>query len=438
MPQTDIPAEETKLVLNDELVSDEMNDIISYRPHWIIRWGITLMALVISSLLLVSWFIQYPDVVTSQLYLVAVNAPKKVVARTDGKLEKLFVSNGTVVKKNQILAFLQSTGNHPEVLDIRDWVTQTERGIQNDHLEYLEQSPLPGWSSLGELQPVYVEFELVYQETLQVLEHGFYPQKMQTLNQDLTYLADQDKILGKQKELLQQDYELQKTDFTAHEKLVNGKAMAPLELGQDQSKLIAKASSIEQLEAQLLNQKVNRLSKQKEILELNKQIADQRSKFTSALYRFKSQIDEWINRYVVLAPDEGRIQFISSLQQNQNIQNGQDLFFVAPDNRSFYGEIVARQAGIGKIKTNQKVIIKLESYPSSEYGYLNGKVEYISPFPVRDSSFVIRVALPEGMKTNYNKVLPYKNNLRAVAEIITKDRRLLERFTSQISDAIRR
>jgi hypothetical protein len=32
------------------------------------------------------------------------------------------------------------------------------------------------------------------------------------------YLAEQDKILGKQKELLRQDYELQKADFKAHEK----------------------------------------------------------------------------------------------------------------------------------------------------------------------------------------------------------------------------
>ncbi len=350
MPQTNIPAEESKLIVDDELVSDEINDIISYRPHWIIRWGITLMASVIAGLLLISWFIQYPDVLSSQLYLVAVNGPKKVVSRTDGKLEKLFVSNGMAVKKNQILAFLQSAGNHQEVLNMQNWVAKTELGIQNNHLEYLGQSPLPGWSSLGELQQLYLEFELVYQETLQVLKHGFYPQKMQTLNQDLNYLADQDKILGKQKELIRQDYELQKADFKAHEKLVDGKAMAPLELGQDKSKLIAKASSVEQLEAQLLNQKVSRLSKQKEIMELNKQIADQRSRFTSALFRFKSQINEWINRYVVLAPDDGRVQFISTLQQNQNIQNGQDLLFVAPDNHSFYGEIMASQAGIGKIK----------------------------------------------------------------------------------------
>ena len=78
MPHTNIPVEDhnknssrtNSELSGDELVSDEIRDIITYQPHWIIRWGITIMALVISGMLLVSWFIQYPDVVTSQLYLI--------------------------------------------------------------------------------------------------------------------------------------------------------------------------------------------------------------------------------------------------------------------------------------------------------------------------------------------------------------------------------
>ncbi|MGB4775227.1 MAG: HlyD family efflux transporter periplasmic adaptor subunit [Daejeonella sp.] len=427
-----------KLVPDDELISDEIRDIISHQPHWIIRRGIMLMALVVGSLLILSWFVQYPDVTKAPLYLVAVNSPKKVVSRTEGKLEKLLVNTGALVKKNQTLAFLQSTGNHQEVLNMRNWVIQTELNIQNNQLGTLANTPLPGWNSLGELQQAYVEFEPLYQETLQILGHGFYLQKMQALNQDLAYLSEQDKTLQRQKELLRQDYELQKTELKAQEKLVSGKAMAPLELGQAKSKLIGKASAIEQLEAQMLNQKGARLNKQKEILELNKQISDQRNRFTSALFQFKSKIDEWVNRYVVLAPEQGRLQFISSLQQNQNIQNGQELFFIAPENSSFYGEIIAGQTGIGKIEEKQQVIIRLDSYPSSEFGYIYGIVEYVSPFPLRDSSFVIRIALPKGMKTSYGKIIPYKNNLKAEAEIITKNRRLFERFTSQLSEIIRR
>jgi len=48
---------------NPELISDEVREIISYRPHWIIRKGNTIFLIVIVFLLGLTWFIKYPDIV---------------------------------------------------------------------------------------------------------------------------------------------------------------------------------------------------------------------------------------------------------------------------------------------------------------------------------------------------------------------------------------
>jgi len=93
---------------------------------------------------------------------------------------------------------------------------------------------------------------------------------------------------------------------------------------------------------------------------------------------------------------------------------------------------MAPQKGLGKIKTGQKVMIKVESYPHEEYGYVQGVVNYISAMPSRRDSFLVKVDLPKGLQTNYNKELFFRNNLAAGAEIITDDRRLFDRLTGQL------
>jgi len=94
--------------------------------------------------------------------------------------------------------------------------------------------------------------------------------------------------------------------------------------------------------------------------------------------------------------------------------------------------LMASQKGLGKIKTGQKVILKADSYPSTEFGYLSGVVKYISNIPNRRDSFTVKVYLVKGLQTNYNQTIFFRNNLSAQAEIITDERRLLDRLLGQL------
>jgi HlyD family secretion protein len=98
----------------------------------------------------------------------------------------------------------------------------------------------------------------------------------------------------------------------------------------------------------------------------------------------------------------------------------------------FYAELTVGQNGLGKIKTGQPVMLKLESYPGNEFGYIKGSVNYISNIPSRRDSFLIQVHLPKGLQTNYNNVILFRNNLSAKAEIITDDRRMFDRLVGQL------
>jgi len=323
-------------------------------------------------------------------------------------------------------------------LSLQAWVKETGQLLNNGKLDVLASRTLPLKSALGELQRSYYEFHDRYIRLQQTFAGGFYQQKQTVLQNDLRFMEEQLRVLANQRALAAQDYELQKTEYQTNLRLEQEKVIAPLELGREKSKLLAKANALRSIESQILSYQSGEQAKRREILELDREASDYQQQFSSALFQFASEIDAWVARYMVIAPESGQLEYITALQKNQFVTVNQELFYIAPANTGFYGEAIVSQAGMGKLRPGQEVIVELDSYPAQEYGFLHGSVENISPFPVRDNSFVVRIQLPQGMKTSYGKMLPYKNNLQAKARIITEDKRLLERMLHMLRQTFMR
>jgi len=93
------------------------------------------------------------------------------------------------------------------------------------------------------------------------------------------------------------------------------------------------------------------------------------------------------------------------------------------------GTLTIPQDNAGKIKVGQRVLIKFQSYPFEEYGMVEGVVSSIPQLSTQDNkSFFALVKLPNGLKTNHNRLLTYSYGMTANAEIITEDLRLIERI----------
>jgi multidrug resistance efflux pump len=417
---------------HNQLLSDEVQEVISYRPHWIVRKGNSFFFIIIFSLLALTWLIKYPDVINGSARLVALNPPKLINSKVQGKLVKLFVTNEQEVQIDQHLGYMESTSAYDEVMSLQQWVEQTIIKISESNYETVISNPLPRLSNLGELQYYYHQFQNELIETKQTLSNGYYQKKKNSLQKDLQYLGNLKSDATDQKQLLELDKELQNAEYKAYEKLAKEKVIAPLELNQYKSKMIAKEQGLKQINTQITNSEISRHAKQKELLDLEKTIADQQQKFYSGLLDLKSEIEKWIQQYVLVASENGKVLFISSLQENELISNGQSLFYIQPPQTQFYAELMAGQKGLGKIKPGQKVMLKVESYPSNEFGYLKGTVSYVSGLANRRDSFLVKVDLPKGLKTNYNKTLFFRNDMSARAEIITDNRKLFDRLAGQL------
>ena len=155
----------------------------------------------------------------------------------------------------------------------------------------------------------------------------------------------------------------------------------------------------------------------------------------STYQSLRSNIAAWEQKYVLKAPFDGRVEFLKFIADGQFVEAGESIFGIIPKENHIYGQVLLPASGAGKVKQNSKVVIELENYPYMEYGYIEGYVSSISLVTQTQKTekstvetYLINVELPNGLTTNYEEVLDFKYELGGTADMIVKDRRLIERL----------
>lgn len=418
------------------LRSDAMNEIISRKPGFISRWALLFFLLVLSLLISTTWFISYPDVIKTRATLIATNAPKELISQQGGRLIKLFAHNSQIVSSGEILAFIESTANHVQIIQLSKMLDSTIDDLQKNNTQFIVPRFAINLEQLGEVQQGYQLFISFYQQFADYLQDGYYLRKKDVLGEDLVYLLKNYAILKQQKELILKDLHLSEESFKSIEQLYKDRVISKQDSRIEQSKLLNKQLSIPQINATLLNNESQQREKQKEITELEHSISIQKTIFLQATQTLKSLLDDWEKKYLIKAPVSGKLTFLLPIQENEYIKSGKSLGFVAPVNSQYYAEITIPQYNFGKTDTNQVVQLRFDAYPYQEYGFVEGRIKYISDIPT-DSGFVAHVKIPLGLITNHKREVKYRDGFKAEALIITKDMRLTERFYYTLSSALK-
>lgn len=413
----------------DGLYSNEVREIISHKPVWLVRNGIGLFFIVIAALCSLSFFIYYPDIIKAPVRIVGKNLPKQIVSRAEAKLLNLNAKENTIVQAGAVLAVLQSNADYTQVTALENWIALAEKNINSE--TYPQLPKLPQLSSLGDLQKNYQDVALQLYQLGWSAPSGYYAQRTAAIQKDLQVIDELKTNANKQKALIGKDLALQQNLLRINEEMVKEKVLAPLDLNKDQSAVIAKEQQLVQNDAGTLNQSASIIAKQKELVEIEKSRKDIVQNFKTALFNTKTAIADWKNKYLIIAAETGKVQFSSYFQENSWIKMGQELFYIVPEQPMLFAEVAASQQNFGKIQKGQKVNIALNGFPRTEFGVLKGTVEFIPSVPYKDTAYLLKVQLTKGLITNYNKQLHFTNNLTGTAEIITADASLAERLVYQ-------
>jgi hypothetical protein len=171
-------------IIEPDIHSEDLQEIISKPPSWLLQWGIMFILFTILILLGMSVFIKYPEMVNAPVKFNTEEAPKIVSAKIAGNLVKLLVKDGTPVQTGSLLAYLESTADHDQVLMLLDRLQQLR---QNEEKTYnLEKMITPKDLNLGELQGSYQNFYLAYLNYVSSGDNGIFQKRRHTINKEVT------------------------------------------------------------------------------------------------------------------------------------------------------------------------------------------------------------------------------------------------------------
>lgn len=422
-----------KIINNTQQHSEDIQDIITTPPSALLRWGISGVFFVLLLIIGLSAFIRYPDIVQATVRISSVDAPKAVISKLSGTIVSLRVAENEEITKGQHLAWLESTADHQQVIDLLEELTaMRDKQVDGDVLTTIAVNA-PTFLSLGELQNSYQAFYQAHLSYQAAIGGGILLKRKQYLLQDLGNIQAQREQLALQENLQKEELKLAEQEFHRYQKLAEKKVISTAEFQQQQAAYLSKQHPLQQTQSARLSNDAAQSAKMKEVHDLDNQIMEEKSKYIQALNSLISEMEKWQNQYVMVAQQAGTVAFAGFIQQNQHVTAGQEVFYVNPQNSGFFGEVTIPQYNMGKVQQGQEVLVKLNSYPFEEFGILRGNVQQVSHVATQDSIFLSKVTLDPGtLKQN----IQLKTGLLGTAEIITEDASLLSRLYRNITKLI--
>lgn len=422
-----------------ELRSEEVQEILTKVPHWMIRWGNVLFLALILMLLFISWFVKYPDIILSEAIITTQIPPHKEYANITGSLDAILVKDTEEVHSNQPLAIIENTANYKDVYKLKSVMDTIS--VNNKSFNFpIDSLPV---LFLGDIESQYALFENSYIQYQLNIELEPFSNEALANTYSISELNRRLRSLQSQKEINQTELDFKHKDLDRNKHLFEKGVISAqdyenkqLEYAQAERNYKNFESSISQIREGISNahmtSKGTEINRVKEEMTLLKNVIQ-------SFHQLKKVIKDWEFKYVLKSNINGKVAFLNYWNINQTVNQGDLVFTIIPkENSSYIAKLKTPAQNSGKIKIGQRVNVKLENYPDTEFGVLNGKIKNVSLIPDKEGFYLIDVKLPKKLITSYNKEINFKQEMRGSAEIITEDLRLIERFFYQLINIFKR
>lgn len=421
-----------------ELRSDDVQEILGTPPNWLIRWGTTVMVGLICLLLLLAYFIKYPDTISAPVVITTSEPPTPIISRMDGNLTKLLVQEKQEVKAGDVLAIIQSTARYEDIIK----ADQVVALLQNKSIEALAFTELDKNLLLGEIQTEYnalVQSIDIYNFTQ---SNRFDKVNASQLQAQITRVQrDYDIINKKLKAVKEEKLPAAKRFEAQQKKLFMDGIASKNDLENANARIYEVNEEIKNFESALVNKELEVGTLKNQIIQIqqgaNQGATDQIIKVKEAIAACRAAIDRWKQTFLLTASTGGTVSFFGKFwKEQQFVKQGEEVLVIVPtennDTKKIIGKVMLPVAGAGKVKVGQRVVIFLDSYPYEEYGSVDAKVIDLATIP-KDNTYRVEIEI-SGQKiiTNYKKEIPQAQQLQGVAQIITEEKRFLQRILDKI------
>jgi multidrug resistance efflux pump len=422
-----------------ELRSEEVQEILTKLPSSMLRYGNALFLILIVLLLFISWWVKYPDIIVSQGIITTEVPPQKEYSKIHSTIQHLLVVNDQEVETGELLAVLQNTANYEDVL-LLEQVLYTVSYDKKYFQFPLDSLPV---LFLGDLEAPFAAFENAYMQyqlnkELQPFDNDAIANRStrMQLQVQLRNTLSRKRIQKTELDFKKKELDRSKTLFEKGVVSAQEYELKQLEYAQNERAYQSVDASISQLRNQLSNTSSSlegiKINRTKEELQLYKSVIQS---FT----QLKKAVRNYEQLYILRATLKGRLSFTQNWSENQQVAQGELLFTVFPEDYQSYIAILKTPVwNSGKLKVGQKTYLKLQNFPETEFGVVEGKVSSISQVPDKNGFYYVQIALSDHLITSYQNEIKLYQETKVVAETVTEDLRLLERFFYQFKELFSR
>ena len=191
---------------NSESHSEEVEEIMSFIPNRIIRWGLTVIFVVFSLLLIGSYCFKSPEIIRAPMILTKKNPPVSLISKSTGKIDRLFATDGQTVDEKGIIALINNPTDFSNYLILKNELAECFRIPDWDKQVFAYD--LSDQLTLGELQQSYGPFLKSRNNFKHYLTQNFLPQKIGLIDKQIVKQEEYYQTLIRQREIQRNDLNL--------------------------------------------------------------------------------------------------------------------------------------------------------------------------------------------------------------------------------------
>lgn len=418
---------------------------LSVAPKWAAR---LIMAFALLALLW-SWFGHIDIVATATGKISSGSRSKTIQPLETAVVKAIYVRDGQHVKKGETLVELEAIGSDSDV-------AQSEQALQAAQLSKLRYEAV--LTALNTQTPPHID--VAQAQSLNIAQTDIEAAQILAQNQYQAWAAQDAQLhsalRGHQAELQSAKAQEQKlisvgiieNQKTAdYQKLKADNFISEHAYLEQQSKSISNQndlkstrSQIQQIQAAISqaeqNRHLNTQNLKRDTLDALRQANEQIDQYQSQTNKAKQR--QQLMR--IQSPVDGTVQELATYTLGGVVQAAQKIMVIAPNDEQMEVEALVLNKDIGFVHAGQDVVIKIESFPYTRYGYITGKVKSISHDAMTHEQlglvYTALISLDKHTLTIEGKTIHLTAGMNVTAEIKTGKRRVLDYLLSPLQTKI--
>jgi multidrug efflux pump subunit AcrA (membrane-fusion protein) len=409
--------------------SDDVNDIIGRSPSWILTRGNIIIALIVFLLIAGASFLRYPDIISAPVLISSYDPPVKLIAQSSGKILHFYAQDGDQVDANKIIAVIDNPANTTDMLNLRDIVESIDTTL--DIRKTIASIKLSGRVQVGEMQADYSTLYEAINNYNFFLNNAYYANVLATIGTEEHNNGRMEETIKERAQILSDQLKAEAWKDSVNNVLLREKVISLSEYNQIRKDYLSQHLNTEDNLTALLQNHQQRKELQKSHSDMQQQYRTSEKDVIlavkSAAKKIKGQTSIWEKQYVLKTPSAGKLVFFRIRKINQYVNSGEPVFMVVPVSQQFEIHVQLPLYKAGKVKTGQRVLLKLQEYPFEEYGMLKANVASITNVAI-DSAYSVELKLQNGLTTTRNLTIEFRPEITGTADIITNDKSILQRI----------